>query len=638
MIRVIQTAHVARSLQRLRARPAHPFFAGYLHLQRRAAELNRLTDLEPDFTRFHQRFFLVKDHPIGTPYVKPFVNHVASEKNLWLNENVAGSYAPSSLRPNQPFRKIVIVNDGAYSLHPDHAKRALKYLLNNRRVSIADLSVFLYRDFGLLSKVNAIDDLIACFAADFGYSSKLTIPSDGSFKTLFELDRADTWPAEWLDPWETGADVNPGVGAKRVDLPLTAEAVRTLGADELLGSRAQSAAFRHLGPALKELRVKGLLSFGNDVTFMFGQLNVLVGPNGSGKSNLLDCLRLLREAPTDIQTTLARGGFETWLFNGLDKKHGTGELQVIANVPELAVAIRHQVRLGPSSLSGVLLEELVDSEHVDAARTAPFFVGSYRSPAVLSVPGSYKRRHTKQLGPQEYNSHQSILSQLRDIGQYPEVTRLARLYAGFRIYSEWSFGRESELRKAASPTRSDSQLSEQMTDLPSTLNALLETPTHERIRELLPELKKSYRDFVTRIMWGQVGLELIEAPFELPVPADRLSDGTLRFLALAVILLHPDPAPVICLEEPELGMHPDMIRMVANMIKEASAKAQVIVTTHSEHLLTALQDDFDVLFAFDGTSTGTAVQRLTRDQFREWRAAHSLGDLWSSGELGGVRY
>ena len=103
-----------------------------------------------------------------------------------------------------------------------------------------------------------------------------------------------------------------------------------------------------------------------------------------------------------------------------------------------------------------------------------------------------------------------------------------------------------------------------MGDLALALNGLERSSAHEKIRELLGELKETYRDYVTRILFGRVGLELVEAPFDLPVPAKRLSDGTLRFLALAAILLQNQPPALICLEEPELGMHPDMILMVAH--------------------------------------------------------------------------
>jgi predicted ATPase len=178
-----------------------------------------------------------------------------------------------------------------------------------------------------------------------------------------------------------------------------------------------------------------------------------------------------------------------------------------------------------------------------------------------------------------------------------------------------------------------------MDDLALALNGLEETAAHERIRALLRELKETYRDYVTRILFGRVGLELVESPFtKQPLPATRLSDGTLRFLALAAILLQPDPPPLICVEEPELGMHPDMIRMVAQMIVEASAKTQLIVSTHSEHLLSALQEDFDVLFAFDASTSGSVVRSFSREEYQSWKEEHTLGELWTSGELGGNRW
>jgi len=177
-----------------------------------------------------------------------------------------------------------------------------------------------------------------------------------------------------------------------------------------------------------------------------------------------------------------------------------------------------------------------------------------------------------------------------------------------------------------------------MDNLALALNNLEETSAHNKIRNLLKELKETYVDYLTRILFGRVGLELVETPFELPLPAKRLSDGTLRFLALAAILLQPDPPPLICLEEPELGMHPDMIRMVATMIVDASSKTQLIISTHSEHLLSALQDDFHVLFAFDTGLAGSIVRRFSRKEYEDWREEHTLGELWTSGEIGGNRW
>jgi predicted ATPase len=178
-----------------------------------------------------------------------------------------------------------------------------------------------------------------------------------------------------------------------------------------------------------------------------------------------------------------------------------------------------------------------------------------------------------------------------------------------------------------------------MDNLAAAISEIVGTKLYEtRLRPLLSELKETYHDVRTRPAIGRVLLELIEGQFKGGIPAERLSDGTLRFLAMATIFFHPRPPSLICLEEPELGMHPDAITIVANMIADASERSQIIVTTHSEHLLTALQDRFDVLFAFDTGPAGSLLQRLDREEYKQWRATHALGELWVSGELGGVRY
>ena len=112
------------------------------------------------------------NHPLGAPYIKLFTEQKASTKNLWLNENVAGSYAPSSLRLGQPFRQVVDIEGRKYSLPPDHARRAFEHLLYSTPVQVADLAVVLYRDFGLLGDSVTIEDLIDIFAYEFGYAKE----------------------------------------------------------------------------------------------------------------------------------------------------------------------------------------------------------------------------------------------------------------------------------------------------------------------------------------------------------------------------------------------------------------------------------------------------------------------------------
>jgi hypothetical protein len=196
---VIRKRVVAECLSRLRKQKTHTLFPGYLYLQRRASQLGRLEDLQPDFLLFFEQFFLVGNHPLGAPYIKPFTEQRASTRNLWLNKNVAGSYAPSSLRPEQPFRQVVNIQERKYSLPPDHARRAFEHLLYSTRVQVAHLAVVLYRDFGLLADSLTIQDLIGIFAYEFGYSNKPSGEPDETFRTLFSLETAKTWEEDWLE-------------------------------------------------------------------------------------------------------------------------------------------------------------------------------------------------------------------------------------------------------------------------------------------------------------------------------------------------------------------------------------------------------------------------------------------------------
>lgn len=196
---VIRKQIVAQSLSRLREQKTHTLFAGYLYLQQRASQLGRREDLQPDFTSFFKRFFYVRNHPLGTPYIKPFTEQKASIKNLWLNENVAGSYAPSSLRSGQPFRRVVSLEGRKYSLPRDHARRAFEHLLYSTPVHVADLAVVLYRDFGLLGDSVTIKDLLDIFTYEFRYANEPGAEPDENFQILYSLETTLNWEEDWLE-------------------------------------------------------------------------------------------------------------------------------------------------------------------------------------------------------------------------------------------------------------------------------------------------------------------------------------------------------------------------------------------------------------------------------------------------------
>jgi hypothetical protein len=126
----------------------------------------------------------------------------------------------------------------------------------------------------------------------------------------------------------------PEQQAPRISQQRTPERVRTLTAEELLSIPSPQKT-GEIGLPLQNFAIEGLLSFGQKTHFEFGRLNLLVGPNGSGKSNLLDCIRILRMAPLEIQEAFKDSGFEEWLYKGAPKQLAYASLEVTANLPGL---------------------------------------------------------------------------------------------------------------------------------------------------------------------------------------------------------------------------------------------------------------------------------------------------------------
>ena len=162
---------------------------------------------------------------------------------------------------------------------------------------------------------------------------------------------------------------------------------------------------------------------------------------------------------------------------------------------------------------------------------------------------------------------------------------------------------------------------------------------------LLNSLRKLYDgidDYDVRIEGGTVQVFFLEGlegqKGRFTVPATRLSDGTLRYLCLLAILCHPKPPPLICIEEPELGLHPDVLPVIADLLKQASQRCQLIVTTHSDILVDAMTDQPESVLVCEKSGSGTGLTRLNSNSLKPWLEKYRLGELWTRGELGGMRW
>jgi predicted ATPase len=107
---------------------------------------------------------------------------------------------------------------------------------------------------------------------------------------------------------------------------------------------------------------------------------------------------------------------------------------------------------------------------------------------------------------------------------------------------------------------------------------------------------------------------------------------------LLAILCDPQPPPLICIEEPELGLHPDILPKLADHLVRASARTQLIVTTHSDILVDAMTERPEVIVVCEKQDAKTEMRRLKNDELKVWLDKYRLGELWTRGHIGGTRW
>ncbi|HEX6912976.1 MAG TPA: AAA family ATPase, partial [Longimicrobium sp.] len=371
-------------------------------------------------------------------------------------------------------------------------------------------------------------------------------------------------------------------------------------------------------------------------------LNVLIGPNASGKSNLLEALAILRATADDLHSAVREGGgFSEYLWKGHTLPGPLGlRLHLSRSETEFDVVL-YSIQLVPVGTQfEVYSERVVDSETTKASSGrfgAPEPAYHYHDGLGLIRPWEGGR-----LGPgiplEDLKSTRSVLSQRRDPERYPEITYLAEFFGSIALYQEWNFGRRTPARMPQPTDLPSDFLLPSASNLGLVLHGISQTSAQrDQLIEYLRRFYEPARSLSTKIIGGTIQLFIEEESGRL-IPATRLSDGTLRYLCLLAILLHPNPPPVIGIEEPELGLHPDIMPTIAELLKKASERTQLFVTTHSDALVSALSDTPESILVCESMPNGTTINRLEPEKLREWLAEYSLGEIWRMGEIGGNRW
>jgi predicted ATPase len=390
---------------------------------------------------------------------------------------------------------------------------------------------------------------------------------------------------------------------------------------------------------LHKIILTNLLSF-EKTTLELKQLNILIGHNGSGKSNLIEAISLIRSAPSGIADPIREsGGIRDWIWKG-STDNNAGFEAIVTPLDKNAPNIRYKVEFSAVNQLFEIRDECVENEKPIGKATDPYRFFYFRN----SVPyinflgdkanSKYKER---QLRREDIDPEKSILAQRRDPDHYPELTYLAEVFAKIRIYRDWSFGRKTAPRLPQKVDLPTDFLLESCQNLGLILNKLSNIPeARDTILDALNALYPTITGFGVNIDGGSVQVFLHEGRFSMP--ATRLSDGTLRYLCLLAILCHPKPPPLICIEEPELGIHPDALGKLAELMKSAAKRTQLVITTHSDLLVDAFTDSPDTVVTFEKDGESSNVKRLNEVDLDDWLKKYTLGAMRQSGHIGGNRW
>lgn len=345
---------------------------------------------------------------------------------------------------------------------------------------------------------------------------------------------------------------------------------------------------------VKELHISGYRSIRN-IELRLGQLNVICGPNGCGKSNLYKAVKLLHEASCgQLSTALAEeGGIQKALWAG-KKRTGESRMNLSATLEdfdyELQIGFEDFPRPGGSIFT---LDPWVKAESL-------WMTGHRRRPSsriverVNQMAGMINFCGEKVRYPLSLDPHQSIFGQLAEPHLYPEVSQLREVLKGWRFYHEFAVWPGSPLRLPQVGIRSP-VLAHDGSNLAAAFETINEIGNRELLHKVLNEAFPDSEFFIDASM-GRFQVMMQREGIFRPLEATELSDGTLRFVCLAVAMLSPRPPAFMAFNEPENSLHPDLIPALAMLLAETSRYSQLWITSHSPELAELIRQHAEVQY------------------------------------------
>lgn len=388
---------------------------------------------------------------------------------------------------------------------------------------------------------------------------------------------------------------------------------------------------------ITKLNIEGFRSL-RDVSWSPGDLNVIIGPNGTGKSNLL---RLMELISISAQGRLGKyiqslGGMDPIVWDGvadsirfvMETTPEGGELGPEHYELELA-------RLGPGSSYKVEKELLINSHKLRRGiERKPFkFLERTGKSAVI-----FDERERTFATPEEFVSdEESLLS----IASGPFISNhfippFQRGLASIAVYHDLHTNKDASVRQPAI-SRMEKRVDPDGQNLITVMHTLY-TGDRDFKKDVNYAMQAAFGDDFEELVFPPASDQRIQMrirwkSLKREQSAAELSDGTLRFLFLLTVLASPSPAPIIAIDEPETGLHPSMLPLIAEYAIDAATRSQVILTTHSPQFLDAFVETIPTTTVAKWQNGETILQTLQGEELKYWLKEYSLGSLFKSGEL-----
>jgi predicted ATPase len=377
---------------------------------------------------------------------------------------------------------------------------------------------------------------------------------------------------------------------------------------------------------LSSLHIQGYRCLVNVVVALRSPM-ILIGPNGSGKTAFLETLTLLRDAAEErLNDALAeRGGITDVLFAGGAESLTIGASALEADQPE----IEYKLEIAQRGVGYVIRHESLSQQRDPAMATPHFYV--------QSVPGRvrYFDPNSRRLEAPtwEYKELETALAQVPRMFREPEGFR--RMLHETVLYDHVDVSRRAiirlpqDLRPVSLPGPNGDDLYAALYNLRAA-----DAPSFERIEEALQAAFPRFRKLEFPLVGaGKATLAWYQEGFTKPFYPNQLSEGTLRFIWLASILLSPQLPAITLIDEPEVSLHPELLKILAGLIREAAQRTQLIVATHADRLIRWMEPS--EVAVVDKEEDQTQITWADKLDLAEWLKKYTLDELWLMGELGG---